>query len=447
MGRPSHSRTLGVWSNGQRVARWTLPARGPMELAYEPSWFESPEARPLSLSLPMNFDGVPIKGDKVHNYFDNLLPDSEPIRRRISSRFGTRTTEAFDLLAAIGRDCVGANQLLPDDEAPSDVTTIQASALTDAKIERLLQSVTAPRRFGAQLAAEDDDDAFRISIAGAQEKTAFTLHRGRFCLPRASTPTTHIFKLPLGLIGGRQLDMRHSLENEWLCAQVLGAYGLPVARCELRQFGEARALVVERFDRALHPSRRYWLRLPQEDLCQATGTPSALKYESHGGPGLPQIAHILSGSDMRARDLATLLRGQLLFWLLAATDGHAKNFSLHLLAGGRFRLTPLYDVLSAWPVAGSGKNQLHPKKLNLALALRGTRKHYRLHEITRRHWNMTAKQCGYAADMEALIDETLAQTPGVIERVRAQLPEGFPLQLFDAISTGLRSAAEKLAGD
>jgi len=448
VGRRSHSRSLGVWANGQRVARWTLPARGPMELSYEPSWLEAPEARPLSLSLPMNFDGVALRGDKVHSYFDNLLPDSEPIRQRIRGRFGTRTTEAFDLLAAIGRDCVGAIQLLPDDEAPADVHTIQASALDDAGIERLLNTASAPKRFAAraETGADDDDaDAFRISIAGAQEKTALTFHRGRFCLPRGATPTTHIFKLPLGLVGGRQLDMRHSLENEWLCAQLLAAYGLPIARCEVREFGATRALVVERFDRTLHASRRYWLRLPQEDMCQATGTPSALKYESDGGPGIATIAQVLGGSETRAEDLATLLRAQLLFWMLAATDGHAKNFSIRLLAGGRFQLTPLYDVLSAWPIAGSGKNQLHPKKLRLALALRGAHKHYRLDEIHRRHFNAAARHCAYAPDMEPLIDEILEATPGVIERTSADLPHGFPAQLFDTITTGLRKSAARLA--
>jgi serine/threonine-protein kinase HipA len=71
-----------------------------------------------------------------------------------------------------------------------------------------------------------DDDDFRISIAGAQEKTALTLHNGKWCKPHGSTPTTHIFKLPLGVIGARQLDMGHSLENEWLCAQLLRANGV-----------------------------------------------------------------------------------------------------------------------------------------------------------------------------------------------------------------------------
>lgn len=432
-----------MWANGQRVARWTYPARGPMELAYEPSWMSSAEARPLSLSLPMNFDGVPLKGDKVQSFFDNLLPDSEPIRQRIRSRFGTHSTEAFELLAAIGRDCVGAIQLLPEDETPTDVHTINVSALNAGRIEQLLTSVSAPTRFAAN-ATDDDPDAFRISIAGAQEKTALTWHRGRFCMPRGSTPTTHIFKLPLGLIGGRQLDMRHSLENEWLCSQLLAAYGVPVARSDVQQFGETRALVVERFDRLLHPSRRYWLRLPQEDLCQATGTPSAFKYETEGGPSLLDIARVLAGSEHRDQDLRQLLRAQLLFWMLAATDGHAKNFSLRLLAGGRFQLTPLYDVLSAWPIAGSGKNQLHPKKLKLALSLRGANKHYRLQEIERRHWNATARQCGHGPDMESLIAEVLEQTDSVIARVAADLPPGFPPQLFDVITTGLRKSAARL---
>jgi serine/threonine-protein kinase HipA len=395
--------------------------------------------------LPINFDGVPLRGDKVQNFFDNLLPDSEPIRQRIRSRFGVPTTQAFDLLAAIGRDCVGAIQLLAEDETPADVFSIHASALQESAIERLLQAAGSSQPFALRAGAEDDDDAFRISIAGAQEKTALTWHRGRFCMPRGSTPTTHIFKLPLGLVGGRQLDMRHSLENEWLCAQLLAAYGLPVASCEVRQFGAARALVVERFDRLLHPSKRYWLRLPQEDMCQALGAPSALKYESDGGPGLVDIARVLGGSHARERDLGTLLRAKLWFWLLAATDGHAKNFSIRMLRGGRFELTPLYDVLSAWPVVGRGQNQLHPKQLKLALALRGTHKHYRLAEIERRHWNAAAKACGFGLDMEALISEVIETAPRAIELVGAKLPRGFPEQLFDVITSGVLKSLARLA--
>jgi serine/threonine-protein kinase HipA len=240
------------------------------------------------------------------------------------------------------------------------------------------------------------------------------------------------------------MDMSRSLENEWLCARLLTAYGVPVAPCEVQQFGSTKALVVTRFDRALHSSRRHWLRLPQEDFCQATGTPSSLKYEADGGPGLTDLARVLQGSDSREEDLGTLLRAQLLFWMLAATDGHAKNFSLRLLPQGRYRLTPLYDVLSAWPITGPRQNQLHEKKLELAMALRATTKHHRVAEIARRHFNATARQCGLGANMEPVIADVVSRTPAVIEKVSASLPRGFPADLFDSVTTGLQKAATRI---
>jgi serine/threonine-protein kinase HipA len=46
-----------------------------------------------------------------------------------------------------------------------------------------------------------------------------------------------------------------------------------------------------------------------------------------------------------------------LVWLLGAPDGHAKNFSIKLLVGGRYELTPLNDVLSIWPIESGGVKQ------------------------------------------------------------------------------------------
>ena len=87
MGRRSHSQTLGLWSNGERVGRWTIPARGDMELRYDDAWVRSDVGRPLSLSLPFNPHNEPIKGTAVEHYFDNLLPDSNTIRKRVAARF------------------------------------------------------------------------------------------------------------------------------------------------------------------------------------------------------------------------------------------------------------------------------------------------------------------------------------------------------------------------
>ena len=440
MGRNSHARALSVWVNGKLAGEWRIPARGETQFQYDSAWVESEEGRPLSRSLPFSLDRGSIKGRPVECYFDNLLPDVDLIRKRVQDRFHTESRDAFDLLAAIGRDCVGAVQLLASDDQPKDVHTIDAAPLSEAEVERALIHTVAP----ASLAAHPAEDDLRISIAGAQEKTAFLQHEGRWCRPLGATPTTHIFKLPLGLVGGMQADMRTSVENEWLCARILRAYGLPVAACEIGRFGSQKVLVVERFDRQLHSSRKYWLRLVQEDFCQATATPSSMKYESDRGPGLLDIARILRGSVNRDHDLSCLLKAQILFWMLAATDGHAKNFSIRILSQGRFQLTPFYDVLSIWPIMGEGPNQISWHNARLAMSVRGKNKHYLLKNIQRRHFNAMAAQCGVGETAESLIQGILAATPAVVASVQKGLPKGFPQHVLDAILKGLTTSAERL---
>lgn len=440
MGRRSGARALSVWVNGKLAGEWRIPVRGEMEFQYDLTWVESEEGRPLSLSLPFSLDKGSIKGRPVEYYFDNLLPDADLIRKRLQDRFHAVSRNAFDLLAAVGRDCVGAVQLLPPDEQPEGVHAIEAAPLSEAEVERvLIQTVASP-----SLTAQPGEDDLRISIAGAQEKTAFLYHDGKWCRPRGTTPTTHIFKLPLGLVGGMQADMRTSVENEWLCARILRAYGLPVAGCDISRFGSQKVLVVERFDRQLHSSGKYWLRLVQEDFCQATATPSSLKYERDGGPGLLDIARILRGSVNRDQDLACLLKAQVLFWLLAAIDGHAKNFSIRILNQGRYQLTPLYDVLSIWPIMGEGPDKISWHNAKLAMSVRGKSKHYRLRDVQRRHFSAMAAQCGLGESAEPLIKDILAATPAVVAAVREGLPNGFPQRLLDSILKGLSRSARQL---
>jgi len=217
MGRPTKSRVLNVWMNGELVGAWRLPTRGEPEFAYEPGWLVSPNFRSLSLSLPANPIRPLIRGERVNAFFDNLLPDSEMIRKRVQQKFRTTGSEAFDLLAAIGRDCVGAVLLLPANESPANLATIETQPLDEDDVEKALSSVvTLPGTLG-----HVDADDLRISIAGAQEKTALLWHQGHWCRPLCATPTTHLFKLPLGLVGNRRADMSTSVENEWLCARTV----------------------------------------------------------------------------------------------------------------------------------------------------------------------------------------------------------------------------------
>lgn len=238
--------------------------------------------------------------------------------------------------------------------------------------------------------------------------------------------------------------MSTSVENEWLCGQILAAYKLPVARSQMATFGSQKVLVVERFDRRLHESRKYWLRLVQEDFCQATATPVSRKYEDEGGPGLEDIAGILRGSTRRDEDLACLMKAQIVFWMLAAIDGHAKNFSIRILPQGRYRLTPLYDVISAWPVIGHGRGKLEFEKAKLAMAVRAKNKHYKLQDIQRRHLNSTARLIGFGPSAEPLIADILAATSNVISEVQTVIPNDFPQQVLDPVLDGLEESAKRL---
>ena len=438
MARGAKNRTLSVWMNGEHVGEWRRSSSGGQEFVYAESWLASGSVRPISLSLPLRPAAKPYRR-AVEQFFDNLLPDSRTIRERIQRRFGVSSTGAFDLLQEIGRDCVGAIQLLPAGHPPVDGRGITGRRLTRGGVEKILAEAVNPG-FGR---GEPDTEDFRISLAGAQEKTALLWHDGAWHSPIGSTPTTHILKLPIGS-NPLGVDLSTSLENEWLCAQIVAAYGIPVAGCRMETFGEQKVLVVERFDRRLAQDGKWILRLPQEDFCQATATPAALKYESDGGPGIPRIMELLLGSDRSTEDRRDFMRTQLVFWLLAAIDGHAKNFSIFLKAGGAYQLTPCYDILSAHPMLGTGRGQLSPFKIKMAMAVTGQNRHYRWKEISARHWLETAKRCGLSG-MKSIMEEVIAQTPKVLEQTRAKLPRGFRDSIAQYILTGTNNTARLLA--
>jgi serine/threonine-protein kinase HipA len=434
--------------NGKAVAAWTTLRTGAPVLRYHEAWARSAEGRALSLSLPFTV-GLEHRGDAVTNYFDNLLPDSAEIRRRLRRRFRADSDNAFDLLSAIGRDCVGAVQLLPPGVASEGWDRVEAELLKDADVDRILASVTSD----APLGQREGEHDLRISIAGAQEKTALLRMGGRWYRPIGATPTTHILKLPLGLVGNMRADMTDSVENEWLCAQLMNELGIATAKTEIGTFGETKALIVTRFDRRwqgvpeggehkarFKPPAGAWIaRLPQEDFCQALGIAPDRKYESDGGPSARDCLGVLANSEHADEDRATFALAQLAFWLLAATDGHAKNFSIQHRRGGRFHLAPLYDVLSAWPIIGRGPNQLPYQRAKLAMALRGQNAHYRLNEIHVRHWQRLAASCG--PDVFGRMTAMVEQVDNALQAVERRLPTNFPNNVWSRTAEGIRRHA------
>jgi serine/threonine-protein kinase HipA len=147
------------------------------------------------------------------------------------------------------------------------------------------------------------------------------------------------------------------------------------------------------------------------------------------------VLEILARSEHPDRDRLTFALAQLAFWLVAGIDGHAKNFSIYHGRSG-FSLTPLYDVLSAWPFIGHGPRRLALQDVKLAMAVRGRRAHYRLREIQPRHFEQLAGSLGDPKawlSMQALVE----RVPAALERVATRLPGGFPVAVWDGIAEGL----------
>jgi serine/threonine-protein kinase HipA len=203
-----------------------------------------------------------------------------------------------------------------------------------------------------------------------------------------------------------------------------------------------RVLVVERFDRLLTEDKRL-LRIPQEDMCQALSIPWTQKYESDGGPGMQPILRLLAGSDDASADRRDFFKALLIFWLLAATDGHGKNFSIFLEPGGGFRMTPLYDIVSAQPSCDSGR--IERKQMKLAMAV-GDNRHYAIDGIATRHFVQSAGNAGLGRDIAlGVIDELIERGSTDVERVRQNLPGDFPKAIADSIAHGVMSRLERLA--
>ncbi len=430
--RPSHP-PLAVFMNGRRVGTLARAASGAVDFRYARDWLAWENAIPVSLSLPLREDrhvGAPVMA-----VFDNLLPDAESVRRRIAERVGARGTDAYSLLAALGRDCVGALQFLPEDADPGPAGAVEGRPLSDAEIGDLLRQLgPAPLGLGP-------DRDFRISVAGAQEKTALLRHEGRWLKPIGATATTHILKPAIGRLSNG-IDLSHSVENEFFCLKLMAAFGLPVAHAEMADFAGVRTLVVDRFDRVWRADGRL-IRLPQEDCCQALSVPPTLKYQSDGGPGVRDLIGLFKTSDDPERDVALILRAQAAFWLIGATDGHAKNFSLFLRPGGRFLMTPLYDVMSAEPSLAAG--QITRRQAKLAMAL-GEKRHYRLDEIMPRHLEQTAALADVDPGLvRAIGRDILASAEERASRIADELWESVPEAVRRPILEALRGRLRLLA--
>ena len=319
-------------------------------------------------------------------------------------------------------------QFLPADHEPPLLSAPAGHSMDDAAVASLIRNLTSRPLW------MNEDEEFRISVAGAQEKTALLKMNGNWHQPVGATPTTHILKPAIGR-WDNGIDLSNSVENEHFCLAILGKMGLPAANTEILMFENQKVLAVERFDRRYRKDGLL-LRLPQEDCCQALGVPPSRKYQNDGGPGILDILELLKGGEEPEMDRANFLRTNIIFWLLGATDGHAKNFSVFLLPGGRYHMTPLYDVISVQPTYNL--NQLENRHFRLAMRF-GDNNKYRVNDIIPRHILQTAKAAGMTEAAGNILEGLRENALAVFDATAEDMPVDFPEHIVTSIRLGIEA--------
>jgi serine/threonine-protein kinase HipA len=388
--------------DGKEVGRVHNDARGRLTFVYGDDWRKAPGAYPLSLSMPL---AAQEHGRSViEAWLWGLLPDNEQVLARWAAKFQVSARNVFALISHVGEDCAGAVQFVTPDRldairngAEDNVEWLDGSDIAE-RLQTLRHDHAAWRL---------PHDTGQFSLAGAQPKTALLLQNDRWGIPSGRIPTTHILKPPTGHFDGHA-------ENEHICLGLARRLGLPAAQSKVMRFGAEIAIVIERYDRQ-HRGNDF-IRVHQEDVCQALGIMPTRKYQNEGGPSPANIVELLrTHSTDSQTDVDTFTAALGFNWLIAGTDAHAKNYSL-LLSGAHVRLSPLYDVASILPY-----DKIDLRKVKLAMKVGGE---YKLSLIGLRQWQKFARDARMDADR--LIETLIAmsrQLPDEAKAMQAQARE------------------------
>ncbi|NLF83523.1 MAG: type II toxin-antitoxin system HipA family toxin [Candidatus Gastranaerophilales bacterium] len=354
---------------------------------------------PLSLSLPLS--ATSYSENRCRGYFGGLLPESEETRRIIAMQHKISTQNDFALLAAIGRDCAGAVSFhdIGEPEQDESVLLIDGDILSDDELEKhILGLPKKPLSLGRKL-----------SLAGAQEKTAVTMIDGKIALARTGSPTTHILKPAIK-------HFEQTVANEYICMKAAKECGLNAPDVEIRKINNVEIFLIERYDRQI--SGKNIRRIQQEDFAQALGIWSVDKYEVT----FADCARVLMQLSKPAISKSLFVEQVVFNYLIGNCDVHGKNFSLMFKDNGDIELTPVYDILCTCVY----------EELDSTMSMKiGKSKEIRT--VTPKDWALFARQLDISPDfVEQTLKAQLKRLPVVIEKVvkEAKVEIGYKILAF-----------------
>ena len=395
---PVNQHSLWVFDAAQRVGTIgydSLEER--FSFAYEPTWFATGNAYPLSPHFPLS--GVPVESSTVRRFLENLLPEGRALDI-VSTTHQVSKNNIFGLVRELGGETSGAFSFLSEGAVPDSRPTTHREIPVDELRRRIEERAQVP--FAVW------DGRVRMSIAGYQDKLPVYVKDNRFYLVEGALASTHILK-------PEPLDSRLPglVANEHFCTRLAAQLGLRTAEVSIARVPHP-VLVVRRFDREAGDDNVRRIHLI--DACQALDLPVAYKYERNFGSG-KDVRHIRDGvsferlfstavscTAQKALTRQALTRWAILQYLIGNADAHGKNVSFFCRADG-LAIAPFYDMVSVVQYEGLDHE--------FAMAYGDE---FRLDDVSPFAWAYFAKRAGLqrsflAREMTRMAHAALEQAP------------------------------------
>lgn len=359
----------------------------------------------LSLSLPIR-EEIYLNRD-CKGFFNGLLPESEHVRISIGKKYGINPKNDFSLLSAIGYDCAGAVAFF--DDKPKNLKKyyeIKGNVLLDEDFEKYIKEL--PKK---PLALGSDK---RLSLAGAQDKTAVVVINDDIAIPEDNVPSTHIVKPAIS-------GLTETIENEYLCMKVAEKIGIQIPHIQIARVKDTQYLLIERYDREVNCGKIK--RIHQEDFCQASNIASAYKYQSEGGVDFKRCIEILKKTTRPAVSIKRFVELMIFNYIIGNNDAHGKNFSILHYDNGEIVFAPAYDVLctSVYPELSS----------KMAMKIGG---YYESDKIYPRHFERMAKDIGISyTQVKKILLNQCKILPNIVYEVSTSFKNTIGKDIFNIV--------------
>jgi serine/threonine-protein kinase HipA len=330
---------LVIYYQNMVVGHLEFDSEERLSFQYDKSWLAFKDR--FSLSLTLSLDEKIYGHIQTKSFFENLLPEGE-IKDLLEAHGKSSIRSEFGFLKEFGGDCAGAFKILPEKVKVSTTTKPKKELKLDVLYKYLEEKKSL-------IDVILNKEGGKFSLAGAQDKFAVILEKGKLYLSLDGSPTTHIIKPHV-----RYFNSTHDTPyNGYICMKLAAAVGLNVPGVDIIE-GEFPLFIVERFDRI--QTKTGFTRIHQQDFCQAQGITSLKKYESDGGPTFADNYKLVkTHSTAPIPDLTQLLKWLLFNLIIGNNDSHSKNLAF-LQVGEGIRLAPFYDLLSTSVYKEIGQN-------------------------------------------------------------------------------------------